>query len=197
MKAHGIPTQLTCPKCQQHKLHIKMGKNGHFLACDGYPECRYTNNYTRDDNGAIVPEDDKTEEIKDQTCPKCDGPLVTKQGRYGRFIACKRYPDCDFTQSLNANGAAREIGVACPHADCDGQIVQRTSRRGKQFFGCSRYPQCEFASWDEPVAMACPLCQAAYLVEKETKRDGRIWACADRTCGYKQAAGDAPSPESE
>ena len=197
MKAHGIPTQLTCPECQQHKLHIKMGKNGHFLACNGYPDCRYTNNYSRDDNGTIVPDDKQTEEIEDQACPKCNGPLVAKQGRYGRFIACKRYPQCDFTQSLNANGQAQQIGVACPRNNCDGQIVQRTSRRGKLFYGCNRYPQCDFASWDKPVAVACPLCQAPYLVEKETKRDGRIWTCADRTCGYKHTAGDDPQSGTE
>ena len=63
-------------------MKIKIGKNGPFLACSGYPECSFTQNYTRDEKGKIVatqpPEDVPTGE----TCDKCGSAMVQKQGRF-------------------------------------------------------------------------------------------------------------------
>jgi DNA topoisomerase-1 len=110
--------------------------------------------------------------------------MVAKQGRYGRFLACSGYPGCKYTESANGNG--KDTGVKCPEKNCDGQLMERTSRRGKVFYGCSRYPDCKYAIWDKPVAKACPQCGAPILVEKNTKKFGPQYVCLNRECGYKK-----------
>jgi DNA topoisomerase I len=186
VKGVGIPTGLTCPQCGRNELHIKVGKNGHFLACNGYPECNYSRDYERDEKGRILPVEPNYEAATDRTCPKCDRPMVVKRGKYGEFLACSGYPDCSHTESINSGGSGTDIGVACPEPDCDGRIVEKRSKRGKIFYGCNRYPKCSFATWDKPVAKPCPVCDKPYLVEKNTKREGQFLACVDRQCGYKQ-----------
>ena len=186
IKGVGIETDLTCPQCGQHKLHIKMGKNGHFLACNGYPDCTYSRDYTRDEKGRIQPIELNHEAAVDKTCPKCGTPLIVKRGRYGEFLACQAYPDCKHTESVNGNGNAKPIGMQCPEPGCGGDIVEKKSKRGKIFYGCSRYPDCTFATWDKPVPKPCPVCGAAFLVEKTTKRKGTFLACLDKECGYTE-----------
>ena len=185
MKAVGLPIELPCPKCKSGKLHIKMGKNGHFLACDAYPDCDYTRNYDRDEKGKVHPIEPAADEKTDKTCPKCESPLVAKQGRFGRFLACTGYPECKYTESINGNG--KDTGVICPEKNCGGRLMERTSRRGKTFYGCNRYPKCNFASWDKPVAETCPQCQAPILVEKTTKKYGTQMTCLTKGCGYKKS----------
>ena len=185
MKGVGFPTDLVCPECNAH-LHIKFGKNGLFLACSGYPKCTFTRNYTRDDKGKVLPVEPSSEEISDTNCHKCKKPMLVKHGRYGTFLACSGYPDCKNTQSLNSNGSGKSTGVACPEKDCDGDLVERKSKRGKIFYGCSRYPDCKYALWDKPVAKECPACHAEFVVEKSTKKAGSFLSCLNRECGFKE-----------
>ena len=185
VKGVGMPTGLDCPECSK-PLHIKVGKNGHFLACSGYPDCSYSRDYTRDEKGNIQPIETSTDEVVDKSCEKCGSPMVIKRGRYGEFVACSAYPDCKNTQSLNSNGANNKIGVKCPQEDCDGEIVERKSKRGKIFYGCSRFPKCEFASWDKPVDKECPACGAKILLEKTTKKDGTFLTCLTNGCDYRK-----------
>jgi DNA topoisomerase I len=189
VKGVGLPTEIDCPQCKTHKLHVKMGKNGHFLACSGYPECTFSTDYTRNDKGKILPVAPVTEEVSDKICEKCGCSMLIKRGRYGEFLACSGYPDCRNTISLQPNGGGKETGIRCPQESCDGMIVERVSKRGKKFFGCDRYPQCVFASWDKPVNRNCPVCGANYLLEKKTKRQGTIYACPNKECGHQEAAG--------
>lgn len=149
-------TEETCDNCGR-KLVKKWGKNGPFLACPGYPECRFTKSL------------DKSEEL-DRECPKCGGRLLYKNGRFGRFVACQNYPDCRFTEAVT-------LGIKCPEEGCGGDIVEKRTRRGKIFYGCSNYPSCTFASWDKPTARRCPDCSKSYLVEKESKKKGRYLKC--------------------
>jgi DNA topoisomerase-1 len=185
VKGVGLPTSLNCPECGR-QLRIKVGKNGHFLACSGYPECNYSRDYTRDEKGKIQPTETSTDEVVDKICDLCGSPMVIKRGRYGEFLACSAYPDCKHTQSLNSNGANNKIGVLCPEDDCDGEIVERKSKRGKVFYGCSRFPKCDFATWDKPVAEECPQCGAKILVEKKSKKQGAFLACLKKECGFKK-----------
>jgi DNA topoisomerase-1 len=187
LKGVGQPTDLACPQCNG-KLHIKVGKNGHFLGCSGYPDCTYTRNYARDEKGKIRPIEPAGEELSDTFCPKCELPMVVKQGKYGSFLACSGYPECSHTQSVFSNNAGRETGVNCPERDCSGTIVQRQSKRGKIFYGCSRFPDCTYAIWDKPVAKDCPGCAAPFMVEKTTKKQGTFLACQNKECGYKENA---------
>jgi DNA topoisomerase-1 len=185
VKGVGIPTDLMCPQCGK-PVHIKVGKNGHFLACTGYPDCTYSNDYIRDEKGNIQPEEQSEEEVTDKVCDKCGKPMVGKRGRYGSFLACSAYPECKNTQSLNSNGSGKQIGVSCPEKDCSGDIVERTSKRGKVFYGCNRYPDCTFATWDKPLDRECPVCGAKFLVEKTTKKQGTFVTCLEQGCGFKE-----------
>ena len=186
VKGVGMPTDLTCPKCKKNPLRIKMGKNGHFLACSGYPDCTYSSDYERDEKGAIAPVAPVQSEPTDKVCDKCGKPMVVKRGRYGDFLACSGYPECKHTQSLNGGPNAKPIGVKCPVKGCDGEIVEKSSKRGKIFYGCNRYPKCDFASWDRPVPIPCPVCGSPYMVEKTTKRDGTLHVCPNRECRHRQ-----------
>ena len=185
IKGVGVPTDLACPQCKS-KLHIKIGKNGPFIACSAYPECNYSRNYERDDKGEIHPVEPSTQLAEGKFCDKCGKQMVIKQGRFGEFLACTGYPDCKNTQSVHASGAGNKIGVPCPMENCTGEIVERKSKRGKTFFGCTRYPECTFASWDKPVPKPCPQCGAPYLVEKTTKKDGLLLKCNQEGCDYRE-----------
>jgi len=73
------------------------------------------------------------------------GELVVRTGRFGAFISCSRYPECDYTANFQ-----KKIGMKCP--DCkDGEVIERTTRRGKVFYGCSNYPKCKYATWNNPL----------------------------------------------
>ena len=185
VKGVGVKTDLNCPVCEK-QLNIKIGKNGHFLACTGYPDCSFTSNYLRDEKGNLSIVEKIIDNTKVKDCIKCGQPMVQKEGRFGLFLACTGYPECKHTESVNGGQNGKDIGVNCPQKDCSGTILERKSKRGKIFFGCSNYPDCTFASWDKPVNKSCPDCKSVYLVEKETKRDGKSLKCPNRDCGFKE-----------
>jgi DNA topoisomerase-1 len=184
VKGIGFSTDLTCPQCN-NRLHIRMGKNGQFLGCSNYPECTYTRNYTRDEKGVIHPIEPASDQASDRICEKCGKPMLIKEGKYGTFYACSGYPDCKTTQSTNSTNGGEKTGVHCPEQGCDGELVQRSSKRGKIFYGCSRFPDCTFATWDKPVAKECPECGAKFLLEKTTKKKGTFLVCNTKGCGFK------------
>jgi DNA topoisomerase-1 len=186
MRGIGIPVGLPCPACGKGELHIKVGKNGAYLACDRYPACRFTCNYQRDEKGRVQPIQPAAETVSDKLCEKCGRPMLVKEGRFGPFLACSGYPECQHTASLNGSGGGIPTGVACPVPGCGGMLMERRSKRGKVFYGCSRYPDCDYAIWDKPVPIPCPRCGHPFLVEKHTKKDGVFLACPNPGCGYRQ-----------
>ncbi len=151
-------TDEICEKCGR-KLIVKWGRNGRFLACPGFPECKFTKSL----------EEEETEEI-DKECPRCGGRLAYKNGRFGRFIACSNYPDCRYTEPV-------KVGVKCPREDCNGDLVEKRTRRGKVFYGCSEYPKCDFATWNKPLPVKCESCGNPFMVEKTTKKKGAFMQC--------------------
>ena len=106
----------------------------------------------------------KEAEKTGETCPQCGSDLVVKQSKYGKFIACSNYPECKYIKQKEKKEDV--IVMNCPH--CDGNIIERKTKRGKVFYGCSNYPKCKFASWDKPLPTSCPKC-GKYLVEKAGK----------------------------
>lgn len=175
------PTGIMCEKCGR-EMEIKWGRNGKFLACPGYkadPPCKNTQNFEKLPDGTIkiVP---KLELTTDEKCEKCGSPMVVKSGRFGKFQACSAYPECKTTKPI-------ALGVKCPSPGCDGDLVQKRTRKGRSFYACSRYPQCEYALWDRPVNKTCPTCQAPFLVEKVSKQAGRSVQCRNEDCGYREA----------
>ena len=179
----GLPADLPCPECGKPLL-IKFGKAGAFLACSGYPECRYTSNFARTGDGrveAVAQEKPRYEKVGQ--CPRCGKDLVIKKSRTGsRFIACTGYPACDYAAPFST-------GVPCPRCG-KGGLVEKSSRRGKIFYSCDQYPQCDFALWDKPVPGPCPRCDSPYLVEKKS-RDGVRIICPVKGCGYVKEDGHA------
>lgn len=141
VKAEETPTDIKCEKCGSMMV-IKWGKKGKFLACSGYPECRNTSDFTTDESGRVVVVE-KAEEFSEEECPKCGSPMVVKSGRFGRFLACSKYPDCKTTKPLST-------GIPCEKDGCDGTLVERRTRKGRVFYGCSNYPKCDYATWKLP-----------------------------------------------
>ncbi len=148
-----------CEKCGRPMI-IRWGRNGKFMACSGFPECR---------NTKPISEEEEPQET-DEVCEKCGSPMVIKRGRYGKFLACSNYPTCKNTRPLST-------GVACPKEGCDGKVVERRSKKGRVFYGCSNYPKCDFVSWDKPVNESCPECGNNHMVEKFTKSKGAFLRC--------------------
>ncbi len=173
----GQESGLNCPECDQPLL-IRFGRNGSFLACSSYPDCKFSSDYQRDERGnvEIVKNDLPQESVGN--CPQCGKPLHLKKTRAGgRFIGCSGYPDC-------RHAAPFGIDIACPVEGCDGEIVEKSTRSGKIFYGCNKYPKCDFAVWDWPVPEPCPLCESKVLVCKETKARGKHIACPVKGCAY-------------
>jgi DNA topoisomerase-1 len=113
------------------------------------------------------------EEI-DEICENCGSNMVIKYGRFGKFIACKNYPECKTSRPL-----VNKIGVKCPNCK-DGDIILRKSRKGKAFYGCTGYPDCDFVSWNKPTGDICEIC-GSYMVEKVTKSETKI-VCSNKEC---------------
>ncbi len=88
-------------------------------------------------------------------CPKCgaEQSLVKRLGRFGMFIACKRFPECDHRESLG-------MGIACPQCGTEygGELSERRTKTGRTFYGCVRYPACDYSSWKRPLRQPCPAC---------------------------------------
>ncbi|NLJ24088.1 MAG: type I DNA topoisomerase [Firmicutes bacterium] len=117
------------------------------------------------------------EEETDEVCEKCGRNMVIRQGRYGQFLACPGFPECRNTKPL-----LKEIGVVCPQ--CGGQVVERTTRRGRTFYGCANYPKCEFTSWQRPVGKDCPQC-GQFMVLKARRNQDPQAVCSNKECGYQ------------
>ena len=167
-----------CENCGR-PMAMKRGRFGQFLACTGYPECKTTRKLIATKQGGLRAA--KPDQMLDEKCPRCGSNLVVKQGRFGEFTACTRYPECKYVKH-------KTTGVKCPKdADKGGEIVERKSKRGKVFFGCSNYPDCDFVLWNRPIAEPCPKCAAPFLVEKITKQHGRQLLCNNEDCDYSRA----------
>lgn len=174
----GLETGLTCSECGKPMV-IKFGKAGQFLACTGYPDCKNTSDFVRDEKGEIeiVQRENQAPEVVD-TCPDCGGELAIKRSRTGsRFIACTSFPKCKHAEPFST-------GVACPVEGCDGELVEKSSRRGKVFYACNQYPKCDYATWDWPIKGPCPDCGSPILVMKSTKARGEHLACPQKNCRY-------------
>lgn len=155
-------SDVICEACGRNMV-IKWGRNGRFLACPGYPECR---------NTKPLPEEQQ-QTATTEVCDQCGSPMVVKTGRYGRFLACSSYPACKSVKPLC-------LGIPCPEEGCSGQLVEKQSRKGKVFYGCDQYPNCKFASWDKPVARSCTHCEAPLLYEKSSRSGSTTLYC--RVC---------------
>ncbi len=170
-------TDEVCEKCGSPMV-IRWGRNGRFMACSAYPNCKSTK--------PLPGERDQF--TTDEKCEKCGSPMVIKTGRFGRFMACSAYPDCKNTKAIT-------LGIDCPRPGCGGKITEKQTRGGKLFYGCSKYPKCDFASWDKPINEKCPACGYAFMVQKISKKRGEYLRCPK--CRHEMAEVPDTSPEEE
>jgi DNA topoisomerase-1 len=175
VKPKDIPTETLCEKCGLPMV-IRWGRHGRFLACSGFPKCKNTKPLPDSPEQKAQNAEQITQQTEEK-CEKCGSPMVIKSGRYGKFLACSRYPDCKNTKPLST-------GIKCPKDG--GDIVERRSKKGKPFWSCSNFPKCKFASWYKPVPKKCPKCGADFLFEKHSKVGDIILFCHKKECGYKE-----------
>ncbi len=164
------PEPEVCELCGK-PMQMKRGRFGQFLGCTGYPECRNIRKVAKSGVPAPAPVP------LDEKCPVDGAHLVRRFGRFGEFISCSNYPKCKYIKQ-------ETTGVLCPRPGCGGELVVKKSKRGKIFYGCSQYPKCDSVYWDKPVSEVCPNCNAPFLLEKTTKKQGTFRYCAREECGY-------------
>ena len=185
VKPKDIATDQVCEKCGKPMV-IKWGRHGRFMACSGFPECKNAKPLEGQESGVKGQGSNAEVQQTDEKCPKCGSPMVIKSGRFGRFIACSKYPECKTTKPIS-------MGIKCP--EDGGEIVERRTKRGKIFFSCGNYPKCKFATWYRPVSGSCPDCGAGILVEKRTRKEQSL-SCIKKGCNYKEELpGKAEQPE--
>jgi DNA topoisomerase-1 len=208
----GVPTDEKCERCGKVMLR-RIGKNGMFLGCSGYPECTNTRELSME----------SAEGEEEEYCENCGRPMTLKKGRFGAFYACTGYPECKTTKPVGQQKKAdvqleepcpkcgnklvqkfgrygefvacsnypackyikqNTTGVACPKCSV-GEIVEKRARTGRNFYGCNQYPKCDFVAWGKPIAETCPQCSSPYLIEKNLKSGN--WAqCPNKECGWKR-----------
>ena len=124
----------------------------------------------------------------DETCDKCQSPMIIKVGKFGMFLACSAYPDCQNTRELEkAESTSEEEEEACEN--CGRPMVVKRGRFG-QFLACSGYPECKTtrklistsqglsaAKPDQPLDEKCPKCDANLVIKQG--RFGEFTACSN------------------
>ncbi|MDG6875899.1 type I DNA topoisomerase [Clostridium perfringens] len=118
------------------------------------------------------------DKVSDVPCDKCGRLMVIKHGRFGDFLACPGYPECQNTKPI-----VEEVDANCPL--CGGKILVKRSKKGNRFYGCSNYPECNFVSWYEPTNEKCPEC-SSYMVKRYSKSKGEYLQCSDKECKYEK-----------
>lgn len=131
-----------CPKCGK-KLKLRMGRNGLFIACSGYPKCTFTENIPDPDEDVV----DVTE-LEAITCDECGSPMKLRQSRTGStFLGCTAYPKCRNVVNVKIAGGKAEArpdeptGENCPESG--HPLVRRHGRYG-DYIACSGYPECRY-----------------------------------------------------
>ena len=138
------PMQETCEKCGAPMM-VKTGRFGKFLACTNYPQCKNTKKMMVNGEGKLEVAQD---EVSSEVCEKCGSPMVVKTGRFGKFLACSKYPECRNTRRIGAEGNGKgegskpeSTGEDCEQ--CGAPLVYRKGRFGP-FIACSNYPRCRY-----------------------------------------------------
>ena len=184
-RAEAEPSEYVCDKCSKPMVY-KFGKNGRYLACSGYPECK---------NTAPIDEQGKKVERREVStvCPVCSAAMILRRSRFGPFLGCSKYPECKTTLPCTEDGEpiktvkVEEIQQAC--VECGAPMAVKFKGR-RAFLGCSRYPDCQTtASMPEGVRVEappkpeakkagvdCPKCGKAMLIR--IGKRGEFLACS-------------------
>ncbi len=178
IKGEGIPTDEKCEKCGRPMV-IRLGRNGKFLACTGYPDCDGTRDLppelaSEHQTGPPAPE------VPEQTCEKCGKPMTVKRGRFGYFLACTGYPECRNTKKIimkegQATAVTDQVlDEKCPQ--CGSNLVIKHGRYGP-FTACSNYPACKYIK-KQTLGIPCPEkgCTGEIVVRRSKR--GTFYGCS-------------------
>ena len=116
------------------------------------------------------------DEESDVVCDKCGRKMVYKLGKFGKFLACPGYPECQNTMTIKIG-----TGAKCPK--CSGEILVKKSRKGKTYYACENLPKCDFMAWDEPQKETCPKCGGTLF--RKYGKGAKIY-CINEKCGYSE-----------
>lgn len=171
----AAPDDIKCPKCGGDMI-VKLSRNGKFYSCAKYPDCVGA----RKLDGSEMQGPKETGEL----CPICGektgknggGKLVQREGRFGLFISCSRYPKCKFIKEDEEERKKKMTGVACPMCK-KGEMMERRGRFGI-FYSCSNYPDCKNAIKAKPTGNICPLCDSLMMEGTKTIPE----RCSNKTC---------------
>ncbi len=196
IKGEGIPTDLKCEKCGKPMV-IRLGRNGAFLSCTGYPDCDGTSDLPPELAAKYSTGGPPAPEVAEQTCEKCGKPMAVKRGRFGFFLACTGYPDCRNTKKIvMKEGTATAVSDTlldekCP--ECGNQLALKHGRFGP-FTACSNYPKCKYVK-RQTLGIPCPEkgCTGE-LVARRTRKGKTFYGCS-RYPECKFTAWDKPVNE--
>ena len=177
LRAEHRPSGVKCDICGKEML-IKLGKNGYFLGCSGYPGCTSTKEFTRDENGRIHPVETAEPEPTGEVCEKCGSPMVLKKGKFGPFLACSAYPACSNTRPAVKTEATDKV---CEK--CGSPMVVRSGRYGP-FLACSNYPACKNIQ-PFPLGIRCAVPGCPGEIQQQRSRRGKMYySCSEKGCSF-------------
>jgi DNA topoisomerase I len=144
-----------------------------------------------------------------EECPKCieehrkpPGQLVIKLGRAGRFVACDKWPECDYSRDVSGQERPEPelLDERCP--ECGKQLLKRVGRYGP-FIGCSGYPDCKYIKREEQkTGVLCPKCkeegrepQGELVVKRARRRRGSVFYGCNRYPDCDFTVGQKPLQE--
>ncbi len=189
LKTKTEPIDRDCPECES-PLVKKFSRNGWFISCSKYPECKHSESIVEEGEDTETDEELSRIEEKAPPCEECGEPMRVKRGPYGLYLCCSDKPKEHKTRRLDASGQAAEApeptGIDCAREKCAGELVSRRSRRtGKIFYGCNQFPKCNYVVWDLPIGDACPTCGHPHVTLKTTKKNGTQLTCPQKSCTYQ------------
>jgi DNA topoisomerase I len=128
-------------------------------------------------------------------CDKCGKPMVMKAGKFGLFLACSAYPECENTRELETPEASAEGEIDENCENCGKPMALKRGRFG-QFLACTGYPECKTtrkiistkqgltaAKPDQILDEKCPKCESNLVLKQG--RFGEFTACSNYpTCKY-------------
>ncbi len=203
LRRDGLKTDIECDLCGSEMV-LKWGRNGPFLSCSRYPECKNASDYQRDKKGRIEVVKQETVDA-DENCEKCGKPMTIKKGKYGSFLACTGYPDCKNTKPLaSAGGEAMPelpptVSKTCD--SCGSPVEVKRSRMGNLFIACTDYPKCKSAR-SFPTGVDCPKKDCGGEFVERSSKKGIFFGCSNfpkcrftlRTKPVKKTCPDCGSP---
>jgi len=138
-KAETEPAPFKCDQCDAPTVY-RFGRNGRFLSCSRYPDCKFAAPIDREGNPM-------TPQMSDIACPLCNSGMTRRVGRFGAFLGCVDYPTCKGIVNIDPKKGTVKLPKPPPMltdlvcSKCGGAMNLRRSKRGP-WLSCSKFPKC-------------------------------------------------------